>query len=101
MSAEPTARERIANLWDRAVPVGPLLDAFAAEVRAKAYREAADDAERFKGAWPIVANWLRARADVISPPAEPRRNGMDPRLILGIAPDWPATDANVISKEQQ
>jgi hypothetical protein len=24
---EPTARERIENLWDRAFPVGPLLDA--------------------------------------------------------------------------
>ncbi|MFD3531949.1 hypothetical protein [Streptomyces sp. NPDC058664] len=39
------ARERIENLWDRATPVAPLLDAYRAEV----LREAADaetEAER-------------------------------------------------------
>ena len=33
------ARERIENLWDRATPVAPLLDAYRAEV----LREAAED----------------------------------------------------------
>ncbi|MFC8490684.1 hypothetical protein ACFUJU_07740 [Streptomyces sp. NPDC057235] len=35
------ARERIENLWDRATPVGPLLD----EYRAEVLREAADAIE--------------------------------------------------------
>lgn len=37
---KPTARERIENLWDRATPVGPLLDAFEAEHRARVLTEA-------------------------------------------------------------
>ncbi|MFF5421827.1 hypothetical protein [Streptomyces misionensis] len=33
---QPSARERIEDLWDRATPVAPLLDAHQAEVRADA-----------------------------------------------------------------
>lgn len=39
---EPSARERIENLWDRATPVTPLLDEHTAEVRAAVLREAAE-----------------------------------------------------------
>ena len=37
--SQPTARERIANLWDRSTPIEPLLDAYRAEV----IRAASDD----------------------------------------------------------
>jgi len=39
-----TARQSIENLWDRATPVGPLLDAYRAEV----LREAADDRQKLQ-----------------------------------------------------
>jgi hypothetical protein len=38
---QPSPRERIENLWDRATPVGPLLD----ELVAAVLREAADEIE--------------------------------------------------------
>ncbi|TXS07012.1 hypothetical protein EAO70_36445 [Streptomyces sp. adm13(2018)] len=51
---QPTtdARERIENLWDRATPVGPLLDAYRATVLREAAAAIDDDLERFFTEWP-------------------------------------------------
>ncbi|WP_432077751.1 hypothetical protein [Streptomyces sp. YPW6] len=49
-----SARDSIENLWDRATPVGPLLDAYHAEV----LTDAADRIER--RATQLDAVWLRA-----------------------------------------
>ncbi|MFD3333559.1 hypothetical protein ACFWV1_13065 [Streptomyces sp. NPDC058700] len=38
---QPTPRDRIENLWDRATPVAPLLDVVVAESRADAFDQAA------------------------------------------------------------
>lgn len=107
MSARDEAWQRMTDhAPTTASDANSVLDRFAADEHAAAYREAADKQRRMAGVARLggeeeLAKAFETAADVISPPAKPRRNGMDPRLILGIAPDWPATDADVISKEQQ
>ncbi len=61
-----TARETIENLWDRAIPVGPLLDAFthelAEEIRLTAHANVTDHPLTHL----IEAHW-NAAADLIDP----------------------------------
>ncbi|MGA4942106.1 hypothetical protein [Streptomyces cinereoruber] len=57
------ARERIENLWDRATPVAPLLDAYRAEV----LREAAEDPALIEAARRHVEDFLiESRDDRVS-----------------------------------
>ncbi|AXG81137.1 hypothetical protein [Streptomyces paludis] len=62
-----SARESIENLWDRATPVGPLLDAYAHElaerqrVRANTYAMMRSETMRLK------AMGVREAADLIDP----------------------------------
>lgn len=62
-----SARESIENLWDRATPVGPLLDAYAHELAEKQRKQsngfAALRSERAQG----IATGLRMGADMIDP----------------------------------
>jgi hypothetical protein len=57
-----SARESIENLWDRATPVGPLLDQYAHELAEKirADLEASGD-------WTCCAAARRSAADLIDP----------------------------------
>lgn len=64
---EVSAREQIENLWDRAVPVGPLLDAYAHEL-AERIRDG------YTGDGPDEDNWILSAFDaakLIDPEAGP------------------------------
>jgi hypothetical protein len=61
---QPTPRERIENLWDRATPVAPLLNDYRADVlreAADAIEQAAGDMTRFRGSQ--IAAELRRMAE--------------------------------------
>ncbi len=47
-SPQTRARDRIENLWDRATPVGPLLDAYRDEVHVASIQDAIDRLHRIE-----------------------------------------------------
>lgn len=59
-----SARESIENLWDRATPVGPLLDAYAHELAEKIRADRGEIASWADGTWEIAMDHA---ADLIDP----------------------------------
>lgn len=72
-----SARESIENLWDRATPVGPLLDAYAHEL-AELIRSipGPDDPDDYGGFVSMGADWA---ADLIDPKVQPKERRCDMR----------------------
>lgn len=74
---QPTPRERIENLWDRAVPVGPLLDAYRGAVLDEAIKAVLARVEAYEGMGQDAVDRNRERsaiADMLRRMAEEARS---------------------------